>query len=64
MASRFWQRYGQSPLWREIREKAWFFTRAGAAMYLVREYLLEFTVVSRVLLKGRVLCTGQRQQAQ
>lgn len=46
MASRFWQRYRQSPLLKEIGEKAWFYTRAVAAIYLVREHLVEFTVVS------------------
>lgn len=44
MASRFWQRYSQSPLLRDIADKAAYFTKAAAAIYIVREHLLEFTV--------------------
>lgn len=46
MYSRFWQRYSQSPLLRDIVDKAAFFTKAAATMYLIREHLIEFTVVS------------------
>ena len=45
MASRFWQRYRRHPLLAEIAERAAYFTKAVAAIYIVRENLVEFTVV-------------------
>eukprot|EP00887_Chlorella_sp_A99_P007003 scaffold2.g7003.t1 len=45
MASRFWRRYlAGSPLVRDILDKAAFFAKAGGAVYIIRENLVEFTV--------------------
>ena len=47
MAFRFWPRWGQrSPFMREVTERAAFFVKAAAAVYIIRENLIEFTVVS------------------
>ena len=46
MASRFWSRYLEgSPLLRDILDKAGFFAKAAGAVYIIRENLIEFTVV-------------------
>ncbi len=45
MGSRFWQRYKNSPLATELLDRAAYFTKAVAAIYIVRENLVEFTVV-------------------
>lgn len=47
MGSRFWQRYRGSPLLADLADRAAYFTKAVAAIYIVRENLIEFTVVSR-----------------
>ena len=41
----FWSRYAGSGLLREIADKAAYFTKAAAAIYIVREHLVELTVV-------------------
>lgn len=46
MASRFWARYRHSPVLTEWLDKVAYFTKAACAIYLVRENLIEFTVVS------------------
>jgi hypothetical protein len=45
MASRFWQRYRKHPLLADLADRAAYFTKAVAAIYIVRENLVEFTVV-------------------
>ena len=59
MASRFWQRYRSHPLLAEIADRAAYFTKAVAAIYIVRENLVEFTVV-----RTGALCWGWRRQRQ
>lgn len=46
MASRFWARYRHSPVFTEWLDRVAYFTKAACAIYLVRENLIEFTVVS------------------
>lgn len=46
MASRFWTRYRHSPVFTEFLDRIAYFTKAACAIYLVRENLIEFTVVS------------------
>ncbi|PSC73932.1 Mitochondrial inner membrane protease subunit 1 [Micractinium conductrix] len=44
MATRFWARYKASPLLAELGGKTAYFIKAVAAIYIVRENLVEFTV--------------------
>ena len=46
MFSQFWQRYRSSPLLAELGARAAYFIKAAGAIYIVRENLIEFTVVS------------------
>lgn len=46
MFSRFWARYRASGLGREFLERGVFITKAAAAIYIIRENVVEFTVVS------------------
>lgn len=63
MTSRFWQRYRQSPLLRDIVDKAAFFTKAAAAIYFVREHLIEFTVVGGQRQRGKGLRLRSAREA-
>jgi hypothetical protein len=45
MASRFWSRLGSSPLRAEVAERAAYITKAAAAIFLIREHLVEVSVV-------------------
>ena len=53
MATRFWARYKASPLLAELGGKTAYFIKAVAAIYIVRENLVEFTVVRAAVGCGR-----------
>jgi hypothetical protein len=49
MSSNFWSRYWERQFSESIASKAAFFTKAAAAIYLVREHVAELTVVRKLI---------------
>jgi hypothetical protein len=49
MTSKFWSRYWEKQFNESIISKAAFFTKAAAAIYLIREHVAELTVVSKAI---------------
>lgn len=47
MSSNFWRRYWHAQFSYGIGERAAYFAKAAAAIYLIREHIVELTVVSQ-----------------